>query len=395
MSENKDILFDKLIKYDFNLCREDNAVHEILEQHLKEYVKDLNECLKETNTCLNDEFKTILNEKIEFIEDICNRVVYMSKLYREGNIRESYEKSEKVFDDLSEYFTCIKLSSDCIYYRIRKGDDIKKKKSELFHIIDKRRNLINSYRYSILGFPCLYLAEGCELAWFECGMPSQFSYCEMKVEKDKFTLIDFTEQPHNLKINIINSIINLENNKNIEEKKRTYHDLLRYIITYPLVISCSLKVEKRDDVFVEEYVIPQMLMQWVKNCNKFDGIRYKSSLNANLVNGFGANNIVLVVEDFREDGLDKKLAENIRISDIGYFNVNEYFEKVKEDLKNLIEFKNKLKLGLSKTNKLIYTVMYKQYIQEIEQICDVIDTTYTALIRGNYSRYTSSQKKSK
>ena len=63
-------------------------------------------------------------------------------------------------------------------------------------------------------------------------------------------------------------------------------------------------------------------MQWIRETDEFDGVRYKSSLNTSLVDGMGAINIALPVKEYRADGLDRRLAEKITVSDIGYLDVN-------------------------------------------------------------------------
>ena len=46
-------------------------------------------------------------------------------------------------------------------------------------------------------------------------------------------------------------------------------------------------------------------MQWIRETDEFDGVRYKSSLNTSLVDGMGAINIALPVKEYRADGLDR------------------------------------------------------------------------------------------
>ena len=47
-------------------------------------------------------------------------------------------------------------------------------------------------------------------------------------------------------------------------------------------------------------------------------VKARTSLNTNLVDGMGAINIALPVKEYREDGLDRRLAEKITVSDIEY-----------------------------------------------------------------------------
>ena len=198
----------------------------------------------------------------------------------------------------AEYLrSCVRLEIGPFYYRIRQGDfrikageDSKEKKMQLFHIKKTLRNRVGAYRYSVAGSPCLYLASDRELAWFECGMPKQFSYCQMLIDEDndnRLVLVDFSFRP----VDVLSSITCWLLNARRQDKKDVdvyYKFLLRYIMIYPIAAACSVKVKDRNTKFVEEYVFPQLFMQWIRETDEFDGVRYKSSLNTNLVDGMGA-----------------------------------------------------------------------------------------------------------
>ena len=130
-----------------------------------------------------------------------------------------------------------------------------------------------------------------ELAWFECGMPKQFSYCQMLIDEDNdngLVLVDFSFRP----VDVLSSITCWLLNARRQDKKDVdvyYKFLLRYIMIYPIAAACSVKVKDRNTKFVEEYVFPQLFMQWIRETDEFDGVRYKSSLNTNLVDGMGGN----------------------------------------------------------------------------------------------------------
>lgn len=157
-----------------------------------------------------------------------------------------------------------------------------------------------------------------------CGMPKQFSYCQMLIDEDNdngLVLVDFSFRP----VDVLSSITCWLLNARRQDKKDVdliYKFLLRYIMVYPIAAACSVKVKDRNTKFVEEYVFPQLFMQWIRETDEFDGVRYKSSLNTNLVDGMGAINIALPVKEYRADGLDRRLAEKITVSDIGYLDVN-------------------------------------------------------------------------
>lgn len=260
------------------------------------------------------------------------------------------------------------------FYRIRKGNFSDSNKRELFHISKDNRDLIGAFRYSIPGIPCLYLAGGVELAWLECGMPQEFSYCKMELDRN-LNLINFIEKPHDFAASVFCDIYS--DNKNISD--RAYEDLLNYIVTYPLMVTCSMNVKNRGNKFVEEYVIPQMLMEWVRESKYFDGIGYKSSLYNNLAKGIYATNIVLPVKEFREDGLCKNLTSKISISDIAYFDVKSHFEKCKKTISEIKDFKDKLEYDVGKS---IFKIKEKN---EMIEVCEVVIRTYETLIDGEYN----------
>lgn len=272
------------------------------------------------------------------------------------------------------------------FYRIRQGDfrvkskeEEKKNKEQLFHIKDKDRHLIGAYRYSIAGFPCLYAATDIELAWFESGMPKKFSYCAMKIymdEKSKrlIKFIDFSNRPVDFISRTYSNLLNSINNE--ERKTKIYTDLLNYIIIYPLALSCSLKVENRGEKFVQEYILPQMLMHWIREKDDYYGVKYKSALNMKHVDGMGGYNIAFPVKEFREDGLCKVLTSMISISDIRYLDVDKEFDGYEEKLSKLNNLKKNIQLIM------MYKNFSYKYGREFIEICDDIEITYKSLIYG-------------
>lgn len=382
-----DSVFRMLLKYNFNLYRGNMTISEYLGNHFEEYISDISKAADGENPLLGNNFTAQLKDKLCLIKEICHQIIDTLKSNENGNIKESYDKAYALFDMLSPFFLSRFSAKDYsgVYYRIRQGDfrikpgdNSKSQKAELFHIKQNLRKLIGAYRYSIAGFPCLYLSSGIELAWFECGMPRQFSYCRMKIEEtgeDALKLIDFSNRPIELLSNIH---VWLLNSQSEEQTKAIYKYLLNYIITYPLTAACSIKVKQRESKFIEEYIVPQLLMQWISVNNNFDGIMYKSSLYTDLVQGMGAVNIVLPVKKFRDDGLCENLTSKISVSDIGYLDVNIEFAKYKEQLSKIEDFKNELTMDMVSSK-------YKgQYILNIIDICELTLKIYRALIEGKY-----------
>jgi len=48
------------------------------------------------------------------------------------------------------------------------------------------------------------------------------------------------------------------------------------IVIFPLIACCSIINKGNSDVFKEEYIIPQILLEWARNNNKINAIEYSS-----------------------------------------------------------------------------------------------------------------------
>lgn len=133
------------------------------------------------------------------------------------------------------------------HYRIR----IKKDKADLkdiFHVPFELRHEINAYRYSISGYPTLYLANSIYLAYKELGAPD---YDNLYVSK-------FI---HTGYLNNTETLLDMTNKPMSDTPEFQFKFLARWILT----MSCSIKVGFPDSPFKPEYVIPQIILQWVKN----------------------------------------------------------------------------------------------------------------------------------
>lgn len=384
-----DKLYQVLLKYNFDLFRGNKDITEYMRGHCKQFYSDICEAVEGDNSFLGDDFVKLLGNKLGELQEICIAIPEILELNDNGLTKATYEKSFQLFDRMKPYFYTRYSwrENNGFYYRIRQGDfhikdakESKEKKVQLFHIKKALRNRVGAYRYSVAGYPCLYLASDRELAWFECGMPKQFSYCQMLVDEDSdngLVLVDFSFRPMDVLSNITCWLLNARR-QNKREVEHIYNFLIKYIMTYPIAAACSVKVKDRNSKFVEEYVFPQLFMQWIRETDEFDGVRYKSSLNTNLVSGMGANNVALPVKEYREDGLDKRLTEKITISDIGYLDVNNDFKKYKDILKKIRDYINSIYMFM---NEVPY---FGYYMVELIDICECIIKTYNALMEGNY-----------
>lgn len=180
------------------------------------------------------------------------------------------------------------------------------------------------------GHPCLYLASQAELCWYECGKPKKFAISKFDIpqtEGDNMKFIDFSEELVPLRHAFFGWF---HDRKDIEQKRRYF---LKYICTYPLRAACSIAVEHPNSSFVEEYIIPQLLLQWVLEDGYFDGIRYESCSPSEEVKSLGGHNIVLITRAFDKEGYDFNLRKKIKVGEPKVFDINKINNKLKRNIK--------------------------------------------------------------
>lgn len=387
-----DSLYQVLLKYDFELIRGNEGISEYIYNHLKQYYNDIDDAISKKNDFLGETFVDMLKEKMPLLSELCECIPSVLSKFDDGHIQKAYNESVALFDKAKPYFfQRLSYSSyNGDYYRIRQGDFritdptySKQQKMELFHIKRTLRNRIGAYRYSVAGYPCLYLASDSDLAWFECGMPKQFSYCKMRITEEgenALKLVDFSFRPVET-ISAFNIwVLNARRCGNEESEIIQYYEfLIRYIITYPFAAACSVKVKDRGAKFVQEYIFPQLFMQWIRESDDIDGVRYRSSLKSDLLKYRTAVNVALPVKSFRADGLDDNLAAKIAISDIGYIDVNKEFTKHQDIIIKIKEYKCELR------QYMIAAECCGDYVIELIDLCDYVINIYTALMEGDYT----------
>ena len=158
-------------------------------------------------------------------------------------------------------------------YRIRTFDDLaQKERAEIFHVPFQMRHKVRSQRYSISGLPSLYLGASLLVCWEEVGRPA---FHTLSVAAFKATgnvsVLDFGYRPRvfiDLHQPQGNDMPSFFDNQQVQS----------YLVCWPLLAACAIHVSHRGESFVEEYIIPQLLLQWLRQGNAgFDGVRYFST----------------------------------------------------------------------------------------------------------------------
>jgi len=203
--------------------------------------------------------------KLEEIEDfyyhILGRSMGGSSGLTQAAVEEAYNTYAKKLDNSEtvwvknpmasskDFLRCINPGP--IFYRMRsEQDNMKKQKVDckgMFHIGFSNRGIVKTQRYSVPGYPCLYMGERIYGCWVELGKPNLNDCLISKLRNVKpFYVMDL-------------SIPKPEAWEEPDSPK-----LRKTLLTFPLIIACTFKQHDTKAVFKPEYIVPQLLLQYVK-----------------------------------------------------------------------------------------------------------------------------------
>jgi hypothetical protein len=158
-------------------------------------------------------------------------------------------------------------------------------RKNIFHVPFEMRRLVRNQRYSIAGLPSLYLGSSIWISWDELGRPDLNSVFVSRFRiVEEVKVLDF-QLPPQLAWKIYEWLLAQSKsavrapNIRLDELLARYSDefIASYIACWPLIAACSIRVNSRDGSFFPQYIVPQLLLQWVTKAQKVDGIRYFST----------------------------------------------------------------------------------------------------------------------
>lgn len=192
---------------------------------------------------------------------------------------------------------CIPLTQLCNsqnpLFRVRKSEHPLSTRKDIFHIPFSQRHLVRAQRYSVAGLPCLYLGTSLYVCWREMDKPDfdklYISSFINESDKDKSLLLNLSAEFLYRRKLFTNKKIELEEKNEIVYSTIT---LLSYLSLWPLIIACNYLKKHTNASFIQEYIIPNLLMQWISRDinNDIIGIAYRSTkLPADTDSGKGIN----------------------------------------------------------------------------------------------------------
>lgn len=218
------------------------------------------------------------HEELKRIVRILSDGIYESiRLYLLGFPHEAYCNLKKCLED-AEIMGKADLSvnqSDYNFYRARKigKNDKIESKYDMFHIPFNFIEKVGNERFSISGSPALYLGSNVFTCFKELNVKSNqrnnFYISKVKIPNKTIRFFD-------LRIHLDQTM-----KKNEECPKDMFiPQVYLYLMMFPLVFASSIKTAYPKEKFKPEYIIPNLLMQWVRGLNEYEhyfGILYSST----------------------------------------------------------------------------------------------------------------------
>lgn len=241
----------------------------------KSVVNSYKEFFEKYESLLENEH--VSKDIIEAVNILNKGLLAAVQKYLNGNAFSAYRIFKNVMAPIKGILPILPSIDGGVFYRMRSDKGLSDK-NDFWHIPFNKTYLSKSERFSIAGYPILYLG---------------YSKRVCKLEIPEGTLAKFElKEP-------VNKILDLTLGQGEGKRSLSDEDLM---IVFPLIASCyvvpfySVQLEqecKPNGVFFrEEYIIPQLLTMYMKETKTANGIIYYSVKDPNLdVYGKGENDL--------------------------------------------------------------------------------------------------------
>ncbi|SHJ10053.1 RES domain-containing protein [Hymenobacter daecheongensis DSM 21074] len=269
--------------------------------HLKDYTDNI---LNTLDFGKNESYT--LDNKIQFL---ATGIMTAVQCYYRGDLREA----SRVFDQSLDHagFTQTTLvatiPATSRFYRTRLSNGRRMKRQDLFHNPFENRHLVATSRYSIPGLPALYLGSSVYVCWEE--------FNQAPIKDLYFSQFRTTRPLRVVKIQRLDDLqADLEAAEFVPSVNIVY--MLRYLLLFPLTIACSIRTKEIHGTFKPEYIIPQLLLQYVTKNKDVDGIMFPSTkVDYTTIDGVTAYNYVFPVKQVASQGLCSELVNTFVLTE--------------------------------------------------------------------------------
>lgn len=313
------------------LTRENDDFIEYLEDCFDTYISGLEGICSAT-------LETVITKKdLRHAKNLCEGIIYSLQEYYKGFPSKATNEFYRVlinnvskpnhFNDITK----LQNYNNELFYKMRVGTDHVFTSEEMFHIPLQLRGIVSTNRYSIPGLPCIYLGSTPLTCWEELNKPDLNTVQTSIFKSDDISYIDLSTPP----VIFIDKIIKKFDDFGTIMKKRLFADRLNepnevisYLTIWPLMAACSVRVKNTTDTFKPEYIIPQLLLQFIRYDEFFDGVSYFSTKvdNYSAATATLYKNFAFPVQSGLNRGLCPKLLSKFEVSDAVPWNMFQLYK---------------------------------------------------------------------
>ncbi|EJV56728.1 hypothetical protein BWGOE3_56880 [Bacillus mycoides] len=313
------------------LTRENDDFIEYLEDCFNTYISGVEGICSAT-------FETVITIKdLEHVKNLCKGIINSLQEYYKGFPSRAFKEFYRVLINnvsIPNHFNDIKILQNYdneLFYKMRVGTDHVFTSEEMFHIPLQLRGIVSTNRYSIPGLPCIYLGSSPLTCWEELNKPDLNTVQTSVCISNDISYIDLSTTP----VVFIDKIIKKFYDFGTIMKKRLFADKLNepnevisYLIIWPLMAACSVRVKNTTDTFKPEYIIPQLLLQFIRQDDFFDGVSYFSTKvdNYSAATATLYKNFSFPVQGGQNKGLCPKLLSKFEVSDTVPWNMFQLYK---------------------------------------------------------------------
>lgn len=254
----------------------------------------------------------VINDSKEVWMMVTNSI----RLLLSGRPAEAFEIVDKFFraDDghFVRLFPVAVISGQLKLYRVRRSECAEQKK--LFHIPFEERYKVSSMRYSIPGYPMLYMSGSLATAYTEIFPDKglhEFTYARFSNKTDLY-LWDMC----------------------FPDPDSSPFEFYRFFVFFPLFLACAIDVWHENGAYKPEYALPQLFTQFIKSFRyplapngRLDGICYLPPVleNGASIDSLDVKNYAFVVDGASlPKGYDTHLAEKFLMTNPKRFGKKEF-----------------------------------------------------------------------
>jgi hypothetical protein len=211
-----------------------------------------------------DQLTSTVLQNVATVQSIADSIVQIVREYYAGSPGQAFDLLSQMLGQQSQHFGklyTIPLKPEDLsnLYRLRVADAGEFGREQMFHIPFELRHKVATQRYSIPGFPSLYLGSSAYICWKELRCPQFDDVYSARLEaKSTVRVLNLGYRPRAVGWYARVQIQSGTNNQQLLEF------LLAQVMFWPLLTAASVRVLHPDAPFKPEYIVPQLVLQFVR-----------------------------------------------------------------------------------------------------------------------------------